>query len=653
MSSAIDPTKPAAGIATTASVRANFLAAASEITALQAWQAAQAINVRAAPFNAAGDGVTDDTAAFAAALATGRNVHAPAGRYKLTAPLAINDGQWIIGDGCGLWDVIDRTRAKTWEGTTLLFAGTGAQTRNFYGITGMPDAGGVRTVGAVTAKLTGFMNSDASGATRATPRTFSAAIYPATANGSRHWGLRDLRICNWSGSDGISDHSNTATSSLGDAWDVGVLLQDAEYVTLERVQVVGGWRLAALAMVQPGLTAYGHGERNTFRDCKFQGYVGALLRAADVWKVTGTTANSLTIRHNVQHYWPTTGTFERLEGGTDPTYTGLSYSAPGLTFTGVSPDPTGTTYIRANKRGSGVAGTQFLDCLIHGLDHVSGNKATALGFTDPSKGLEISGFPMRGVQFYNSKVHSNEDVCAFLHDCDDTQFFGGQFEGSGLLIASPLESASTATAPAGQTYDLRFNSTLISGADTTGFTPRSIHDDLRQINPQSNASGHFMMAPLAGQDAIFQLASGQNFYVNRSTGANVFRVTETGNVLVVNGGQLSLQGGTAFINSDAAQNIQIRNGTTSRLTIFASSGSVAPGADATQNLGTATAQWASVFTKAVQFQAGTNGVKILIGTGAPAVSADVGSLYLRTDGGAGSTLYVKESGTGSSGWVAK
>ena len=30
-----------------------------------------------------------------------------------------------------------------------------------------------------------------------------------------------------------------------------------------------------------------------------------------------------------------------------------------------------------------------------------------------------------------------------------------------------------------------------------------------------------------------------------------------------------------------------------------------------------------------------------------------GSLYLRYDGGAGTTLYVKESGTGSTGWVAK
>jgi hypothetical protein len=43
------------------------------------------------------------------------------------------------------------------------------------------------------------------------------------------------------------------------------------------------------------------------------------------------------------------------------------------------------------------------------------------------------------------------------------------------------------------------------------------------------------------------------------------------------------------------------------------------------------------------------------GTGTPegVVTANVGSLFLRTDGGAGTTLYVKESGTGNTGWVGK
>ena len=43
------------------------------------------------------------------------------------------------------------------------------------------------------------------------------------------------------------------------------------------------------------------------------------------------------------------------------------------------------------------------------------------------------------------------------------------------------------------------------------------------------------------------------------------------------------------------------------------------------------------------------------GAGPPegAVAADVGALYMRSDGGAGTCLYVKETGAGNTGWVAK
>jgi secreted PhoX family phosphatase len=50
-----------------------------------------------------------------------------------------------------------------------------------------------------------------------------------------------------------------------------------------------------------------------------------------------------------------------------------------------------------------------------------------------------------------------------------------------------------------------------------------------------------------------------------------------------------------------------------------------------------------------------NGAVWIAGTGDPdgAVVAPVGSLFSRTDGGASTTLYVKESGTDEKGWVAK
>ena len=56
--------------------------------------------------------------------------------------------------------------------------------------------------------------------------------------------------------------------------------------------------------------------------------------------------------------------------------------------------------------------------------------------------------------------------------------------------------------------------------------------------------------------------------------------------------------------------------------------------------------------KAIQLN---NSVYVMTGTGSPegSVSAPVGSLYLRSDGSANTSMYVKESGVSVTGWVAK
>ena len=74
--------------------------------------------------------------------------------------------------------------------------------------------------------------------------------------------------------------------------------------------------------------------------------------------------------------------------------------------------------------------------------------------------------------------------------------------------------------------------------------------------------------------------------------------------------------------------------------------------------------FANVFGTANSFSAvqtfPTGGVvigtaKVLNGSGSPegAVTAPIGSLFLRSDGGATTTFYVKTSGTGNTGWTAK
>lgn len=48
-------------------------------------------------------------------------------------------------------------------------------------------------------------------------------------------------------------------------------------------------------------------------------------------------------------------------------------------------------------------------------------------------------------------------------------------------------------------------------------------------------------------------------------------------------------------------------------------------------------------------------IKVYTGYGSPesVIPANIGSLYLRADGGASTTLYVKTSGSADTGWTAK
>lgn len=71
------------------------------------------------------------------------------------------------------------------------------------------------------------------------------------------------------------------------------------------------------------------------------------------------------------------------------------------------------------------------------------------------------------------------------------------------------------------------------------------------------------------------------------------------------------------------------------------------------NIGSSAARAANIYSRQLRPGAGT--AIWTSGSGSPegSITAPVGSLYTRTDGGAGTTLYVKESGAGNTGWVAK
>jgi hypothetical protein len=78
-----------------------------------------------------------------------------------------------------------------------------------------------------------------------------------------------------------------------------------------------------------------------------------------------------------------------------------------------------------------------------------------------------------------------------------------------------------------------------------------------------------------------------------------------------------------------------------------------PNADVTYNLGSASLRYTNVY--ASNFRPGAGTATWTSGAGTPegAVTAAVGSMFTRTDGGASTTLYIKESGAGNTGWIAK
>ena len=473
--------------------------------------------------------------------------------------------------------------------------------------TGTGATGVITITNTTTVKLSNWMNTNAAGATKATPKLFSAAITnkvdadDITETHAYHWGLKDLRIAPWIGTDGYSDYSDTSVTSLGDDWSVGLLSLNSEYEHVENVQVVGYWREAAILRVQAGYTVYGSGERGSYTNIKAQGYRGLVLRASDIYPVTASTATTVEIPWTSSQYWDTTGFFE-IPGGVDYSYSGLSFAGDKLTFTGVSPDAsalTGNT-IRSFKRGTGIAGSIFTNATISGLNHTSGLTDVALGFTAPGVGFEISGFPIRGYEFYDFKVQNRsiEPYNSFFGECEDTFMFGCQFE-TGVVIASPLAANQLwATYPGSvETIDLRLYAQVWS-ANKSLFTPRVYFDESEIFNPtDSFTSSNFDVTQVQPKrEKHIYKNTGKVLQIKDGDGTNLFEMAaNSGNTTIKSGRQLAFEGGVAFINAPSTENLQIRNGTTSRLTLFGVSGNWGAGADNTQSWGTSSARWSVIY----------------------------------------------------------
>ena len=104
-------------------------------------------------------------------------------------------------------------------------------------------------------------------------------------------------------------------------------------------------------------------------------------------------------------------------------------------------------------------------------------------------------------------------------------------------------------------------------------------------------------------------------------------------------------------STDGVQRIFVRRGSDARVTNYSFTPTSFSPDDLEVNLGAFGRSWINTYTESLML----NGTHWTTGAGTPegGLTAPVGSMFTRTDGGAGTTLYVKESGIGNTGWVAK
>lgn len=116
--------------------------------------------------------------------------------------------------------------------------------------------------------------------------------------------------------------------------------------------------------------------------------------------------------------------------------------------------------------------------------------------------------------------------------------------------------------------------------------------------------------------------------------------------IVVDGNTFEIRTGNAATDTALA---------TSLVKISGNTGAVYPSANGSQNLGQGDSAWNRAYIKEIRLGGDALPRECAPGTGSPegVVTAPVGSTYRRTDGGAGTSFYVKESGGGNTGWVGK
>ncbi|WP_420173410.1 tail fiber domain-containing protein [Citrobacter freundii] len=538
------------------------------------------------------NGVADDTGNFKLALASGKtSLTIPAGIMLLSDGFVIPEGVTVSGAGIDVWYSYTPDASalpKSWDmGTHLLFTGTGAKTKTFANISNERP---VKTVDGVVCEFTKFTNEDSTDTTPATLKSFSVAVTATHASQ-----IRNLRIM--LNNNGIAGYNDTASSSLGDNWDIGLHIYNGLDSRVDNVQVCGYWRVAGTLITENDgtLAARGNPERMHFNKFYTQGVRGLLIRNAPQIDVVSHTSDSVTFKH-VPSLRITAGNQFKVPGVTDfYTFAGSSYDGTNVTLTGVTPALPGTLgVIRYPSIGNNFSGTNFENTFVGSLDHASGVASGDLGLP-VSFALEADGYPMRNLKFQNFKAQTIYDNGnSLLGDTRDAKFINSEFE-NGRVVAYDISETQ------GYTGNLRFvNTDLQSSVDITGFNPKECFVDYKQFPTQAN-SGDFFMQNWRPRHFRIRWSTGQDHRFMRETagssgiggwtdytldGQPVFDVNGvTKNVVhYANNGSINYHGDSSAVLRwfGVSGNVSFK-------------GHVSPMSDNSHGLGTTSLRWAQLF----------------------------------------------------------
>lgn len=338
-------------------------------------------------------------------------------------------------------------------------------------------------------------------------------------------------------------------------------------------------------------------------------------------------------------------------------------------------------------------------------------------FGESAIGIEVAGEKMRGIHLEDGNVyHPREDVLMFFANAGDV-FIGGYSEAKTItgtsaasrIIALSVDAMQSGIGsvphPVGGARNVTFSETWnqVNGAIDTSpanrnqssigrfgttnglFIPDGVHNPYYSYTSRDGTATRWKAPGTLGDKHPFQFLTQAGGSSVRSSMDKDGRwqwgfALDTQSPLsqpfnfFSNGGFVAPFRNTA---STSATGIQLGNTNgsvdfvkdTTSGAVFSVDGTPAakldsntwrPAANNGMDLGTASFNWNNaritrVISSEVRLNGSAVGPFVSSGAGSPegVLSAPVGSIYTRTDGGVSTTLYVKQSGAGNTGWAAK